>query len=57
MKNEKLFFFPNLSACPTGATSDGTEKCKCTANVGETVQNGACACPASQVPQNGQCEG
>ena len=40
--NEKLFSFPNLSACPTDATSDGTSACKC---------------PAPKVPQNGQCEG
>ena len=30
--NEKLFSFPNLSACPTDATSDGTSDCKCAEN-------------------------
>ena len=26
-------------------------------NTGETVQNGACACPADQIVQNGACAG
>ena len=26
-------------------------------NIGETVQNGACACPADQAVQNGACAG
>ena len=32
------------------------DACVC-ANTGETVQNGACACPANQIVQNGACAG
>ena len=30
--------------------------CAC-ANMGEIVQNGVCACPANQIMQNGACAG
>ena len=30
--------------------------CAC-ANMGEIVQNGVCACPADQIVQNGACAG
>ena len=42
--NEKLFSFPNLSACPTDATSDGTSDCKCTATGATTDGTADCKC-------------
>ena len=44
IENEKLFFFPNLLACPTGATSDGTAECKCTATDATTDGTAPCKC-------------
>ena len=40
----KTFLFPNLSACPTGATSDGTKKCECTATGATTDGTADCKC-------------
>ena len=45
MKN--LFFFANLSACPTGATSDGTKECECTATDATTDGTADCKCAAN----------
>ena len=39
-----LHFFPNLSACPTGATSDGTTECECTATGATTDGTADCKC-------------
>ena len=44
IENEKFFFFPNLSECPTGATSDGTAECKCTATDATTDGTAPCKC-------------
>ena len=46
ISNEKLFFFPNFSACPTGATSDGTAECTCTATDATTDGTADCKCAA-----------
>ena len=39
-----LWFFPNLSACPTGSTSDGTKECECTATGATTDGTADCKC-------------
>ena len=44
ISNEKLFFFPYFSACPTGAASDGTKKCECTATGATTDGTADCKC-------------
>ena len=40
----KNFFFPNLSACPTGSVSDGAKECVCTATGATTDGTADCKC-------------
>ena len=47
IENEKLFFFPNLSACPAGSVSDGATACACTATDATTDGTAACKCAAN----------
>ena len=41
-----LLNFKFFSACPTGATSDGTAECKCTATDATTDGTADCKCAA-----------